>query len=258
MPLPETASDTLKTHRDYLEEIGGNYTTAESNTERQWNLYYHLSHLTALRPLLSTAERGAILDLGTSDGIWYPTIKDWGFKTIYGAELHQGRAEKARTKGYKEVFICDGADIPLPENTLDVIIANAVFVQVLQPEDKIKIFQRAEKILKPGGLFIFSQPPPQPHNYPDEHIEKHCCFVSPDRIIRMAHDHTNLHLKDLRPTYYHWRTQPCPRFLQILRNRVTWRGMPRLLNLYDRLWTHGARSLEESDNLYYSFAKPRK
>src|SRR4051794_16913782 len=98
-----------RSHRDYLAVIGETCATAKSRTEQKWNDYYWKSFVFAVKRMLSDSKRGAVLDVGTSHGNWFPFLKDLGFQSIYGVELDRQRAEEARKCGYKEVFNCDAA-----------------------------------------------------------------------------------------------------------------------------------------------------
>jgi ubiquinone/menaquinone biosynthesis C-methylase UbiE len=116
-----------KSHRDYVEIIGGNSSTYRNYREKRWNQYYFKSLTSAVRHMHKDAERGCILDVGTSTGEWFPFLKKEGFQTIYGVELHERRAEQARAYGYKEVFHCEAQSVPLPDQSIDAAVSNEVF-----------------------------------------------------------------------------------------------------------------------------------
>jgi SAM-dependent methyltransferase len=51
-----------------------------------------------------------------------------------------------------ELFRCDLGKVPLPDNSVDVIMCRSVMEHVVDPA---KVYQEMWRILKPGGRFIF-------------------------------------------------------------------------------------------------------
>ncbi len=247
-----------KSHHDYIDDIGRNFTTPGNRRDRNWNRYYYLSNRRAAQRMLAGCGREAILDLGTSNGGWYPAIQAWGFEKIYGVELHPQRAEQARGAGYDEVYNCDGAETPLPENSLDAVLSNGVFVHIIRIEDKIRVLQKVEEILKPGGSIVFNHPPTRAYGIEGDYgLRTQNSFMSPDFLIKTVHENTGLVLTDVYPTYFHWRRNQPAGLVKFLRKRITWNVTPRLLELFDRLVSVHVCPIDESDSIYYRFTKPQ-
>ena len=102
-----------------------------------------------------------VLDLGSGGGIDVllsakrvgPTGKAYGLD-MTDAMLNLAR-ENAKKAGAKNVEFLKGEieQIPLPDNSVDVIISNCV---INLSADKSKVLKEAHRVLKPGGRFAVS------------------------------------------------------------------------------------------------------
>jgi 2-polyprenyl-3-methyl-5-hydroxy-6-metoxy-1,4-benzoquinol methylase len=97
---------------------------------------------------------GAILDLGCSAGGFLEGLKNSSWQ-LYGIEMSDDVAQKARARTGAEVFVGDILDAPFPEESFDVITCFHVLEHLYQPKE---ILERVSKWLKPGGIFYMMVP----------------------------------------------------------------------------------------------------
>ncbi len=100
-----------------------------------------------------------VLDLGAGTGYFSEKIvQDWQVEAIsldiaYGMLSY---ARQHRSSLQAQNFICaDAEKLPITENTLDMVFSNFALQWC---DDLAGVFQQVKKILKPGGLFLFSLP----------------------------------------------------------------------------------------------------
>jgi SAM-dependent methyltransferase len=107
------------------------------------------------------AEGQTVLDLGAGAGndvfVARRVVGDTG--KVIGVDFSEDMLEKARANqaklGYENVEFHQGEieDLPLPENTVDVVISNCVLNLV---PDKTSAFREIYRVLRPGGHFCVS------------------------------------------------------------------------------------------------------
>jgi SAM-dependent methyltransferase len=245
-----------KSHMDYLDVMGGTHATAKGWRNVQWNRCYHHIYTAVVGDLLRGVNRGSVLDVGTSHGQWCRFFRVQGFQEILGVEVESGRAELARRSGYDEVFNCDAADIPLPPESLDAAVSSDVFVHILRIEDKVRVLQKIDEVLKPGGVFIVNNASVLAHfGSPKFRTDDGCSFISLDEFLSLVRQHTKLRVCDVRPTYFHHRFNAKPLWLKALRGAIVIPGVPRLLAFIDRHYTAFRLGLDASDAFYVKLAK---
>lgn len=93
-----------------------------------------------------------ILDFGCGNGVFLDKLKEMGYKNLYGADI----ANYLKNKEYEfQVVDMNKENFKWEDNFFDVITAFQVLEHL---ENYFLIIQEASRVLKPGGLFIFSVP----------------------------------------------------------------------------------------------------
>ena len=150
--MPEE-SITCATH---IQKIGGTFENPGGDVERNYNKYDKKSRQTVVRDFFKGEKRDSVLDLGCSIGAWSEFLKLSGFKKRVGIDLSEERLEKARKREYTEVYLMSGTDTGFQDESFDAVICIDVLVHILEKHNQQKVFQEVERILRPGGVFVFS------------------------------------------------------------------------------------------------------
>ncbi|OGI27268.1 MAG: arsenite S-adenosylmethyltransferase [Candidatus Moranbacteria bacterium RIFOXYB1_FULL_43_19] len=145
-----------KTHEKIAEEIG--YSKEEIAKFSEANLGLGCGNPTAMAEI---KEGDAVLDLGSGAGFdcFLAVSRTGANGKVVGVDMTAEMVEKARENaekyGYKniEFKLGDIEDLPVAENSFDVVISNCVIN--LAP-DKEKVFREAYRALKPGGKMFVS------------------------------------------------------------------------------------------------------
>jgi 2-polyprenyl-3-methyl-5-hydroxy-6-metoxy-1,4-benzoquinol methylase len=134
-----------------------------------------------------------ILDVGCSYGSLAYNLYKAGYKNVHGIDPEKEFVEKGK-ESYKEIAdnlsVFDGAHIPYPDDTFDVVLMFDVIEHIPHIQDFLKEVRR---ILKPGGSFVF-QTPNKYLNIPWEIINNrsftkwrvyHCSLQTLDSLKRL-------------------------------------------------------------------------
>ena len=97
---------------------------------------------------------GSILDLGCSSGGFLGAVKSPSWK-LYGIEMSEDVAKKARADTGADIFVGDILDAPYRAGSFDAITCFHVFEHLYQPKE---VLARVSFWLKPGGIFYAMMP----------------------------------------------------------------------------------------------------
>lgn len=243
-----------KSHKDYLEIIGETAATTKNYREKRHNQYYFKTFKYVVHNMLKNVERGSVLDVGTSHGNWFAFLSKEGFRQIFGVEIDPNRASLAKQCGYTEVYNCDASNIPHPSNSIDAAVSNDVFVHILKLEDKISVVNEVERVLKPGGVFIFNHAMSPAYKHSGYHIEEYCSFLDLHKFISFIVNNSNFEITDIKPTYYNFRSVRLSIITKLLRLFVIFPLAVNILFVAD-YFNSRRLSLEESDTVYIKLRK---
>lgn len=103
---------------------------------------------------------GIVLDVGCGQGKSFRLLKrKFSPDTLIGIDADPAILEKARTQAAQDgvpvnLMIGNGADIALPDDSVDVLFCHQTFHHLVEQEKAIAEFYR---VLKPGGLLLFAE-----------------------------------------------------------------------------------------------------
>ena len=100
-----------------------------------------------------------VLDFGCGNGRWFGRWIAWGAKpeNLIGVDVRHSALEMAQATFPQSTFASlDNGAIPLPDASVDIVVANLVFSSIL--EDAIRKEAAAEivRVLRPGGFLFLS------------------------------------------------------------------------------------------------------
>jgi SAM-dependent methyltransferase len=104
--------------------------------------------------LLREKQGGVLLDLGCSSGAFLSQIEAPAW-ILYGVEISEESAARARARTGAEVFVGDVLDAPFAPNKFDAISCFHVFEHMHHPRE---VLERVWQWLKPGGVFVAEMP----------------------------------------------------------------------------------------------------
>ena len=104
--------------------------------------------------LLRFKSGGAVLDLGCSAGGFLASLRGPSW-TLFGVEMSEAVAKRARERCGAEVFVGDILDAPFPPGSFDAITCFHVLEHLYQPRE---VLTKVSAWLKPGGVFYTMMP----------------------------------------------------------------------------------------------------
>jgi len=133
--------------RHYTEEYHDSIVAAgEGSAKTRWNPQVKLiSHL---------KRGGALLDIGCSSGGFLSTMKGPAWD-LFGIEMEESTAEKARANTSARVFVGDALAAPFLPESFDVVTCFDVLEHVYAPR---QFLAKVREWLKPGGIFHAMMP----------------------------------------------------------------------------------------------------
>ena len=133
--------------KHYTEEYHRAIVTAgEGSAAERWKPQVEL--------ISSMKKGGAILDLGCSSGGFLSTMRGPAWE-LYGIEMEESTADKARANTGAKVFVGDAVLAPYAPNSFDVITCFDVLEHVYSPR---QFLTKVKEWLKPGGIYYAMMP----------------------------------------------------------------------------------------------------
>jgi SAM-dependent methyltransferase len=113
---------------------------------RYWHLFEMLSP--HLEPSMS------VLDVGCAAGGFLDFLKHHGFSQLYGVDMIEAYAAKAREKNHV-VKMGDAEQLPYDDGVFDALVIEQVLEHLVRPA---RAFTEAGRVLKPGGILCLGVP----------------------------------------------------------------------------------------------------
>lgn len=140
---PKPSEMAVHYDEDYHKTIAAG---GEGSAEKRWS---------RPRSVVQEYSRGgALLDIGCSSGGFLSTLKGGAWK-LYGVEMEESTAQRARAASGAEVFVGDVESAPFAPESFDVITCFDLVEHMYHPRS---LLQRVMGWLKPGGILIMQVP----------------------------------------------------------------------------------------------------
>jgi 2-polyprenyl-3-methyl-5-hydroxy-6-metoxy-1,4-benzoquinol methylase len=113
-----------------------------------------------LRTFGKNFESADVLDIGTGTGFYVERWKELGVRSITGADLTEAAVKQLRAKFPNETFHQLNIGKPISgivSEQFDFVSMMAVLFHIVDDEQYETAFKNIYSLLKPGGLFVFSE-----------------------------------------------------------------------------------------------------
>jgi SAM-dependent methyltransferase len=112
-----------------------------------------------------------VVDIGTGTGANLRLLKQLGFTNVTGIDPSEDAARWCAEKGLGEVQAGDARALPLPDRSVDLVVATDVVEHV---DDDQRAVSEIYRVLRPGGIVLFTVPAfPSLWGLQDE-VSHHC------------------------------------------------------------------------------------
>jgi SAM-dependent methyltransferase len=104
-------------------------------------------------PAASADRTRRLLDLGCGTGTMLAHLRQFG--EVEGLDADERAVEFCRARGESRVRLLDGPELPLPDETFDVVTALDVLEHI---EDDTRALREIARVMRPGGLLLATVP----------------------------------------------------------------------------------------------------
>lgn len=128
----------------------------------------------AIQAALPASQRRSLLDIGAADGIGLPFLKPLA-QRILSVNYYQNhtREFQAAHPG-EEVITADARSLPLDAGTFDVVVSFETLHLLPSWADRDRAIAEVSRVLRNGGLFVFSVPVETGHAALIKYLARRC------------------------------------------------------------------------------------
>ncbi len=138
-----TVEHPLRNKKEYFDTIAENWTTQYTDQDSEVLQY-------TIHEILNEAPGKTILDIGCGAGISFPFLDNYNVIAFDLSSRMIEQANRNRTPSIDLLLQADTHRIPLKDETIDGIIALAVYPHII---DKAVFLDECYRVLRPGGSF---------------------------------------------------------------------------------------------------------
>lgn len=112
----------------------------------------------AVRKYLPAARRKSLLDIGAADGIGLPYLRPLAERVLSVNYYEEHTQEFRAAHPSDPVMTADVRSLPLDDGAYDIVVSFETLHLLPGWGDRQRAIQEIHRVLRPGGLFVFSVP----------------------------------------------------------------------------------------------------
>jgi hypothetical protein len=163
--LPDPGSASAERRR-ILDEYRRRAREIEPDRYAPWQLSVHLARAERSRKGAALLRRAGVfpgpgtkcLEIGFGRGGWLNELMVWGvpLRNFHGIDLDLSAARFLSDRlGGAKLAVGDGAEMPWPSETFDLVIASTVFTSILDGGVRRAVAGEITRVLAPGGAMLW-------------------------------------------------------------------------------------------------------
>ena len=149
---------------DQLEYTGERMVPEKAGSSVFWEHIYRYGFAT------SYVKGKRVLDIACGEGYGTAALRDAGASNVIGVDISQMACDHARNRYQIDARVGDAENIPLPDNSVDVVVSFETIEHVLNPE---KFIDECIRVLAPNGTLVISTPNKPVYSPEGHHNEFH-------------------------------------------------------------------------------------
>jgi len=95
-----------------------------------------------------------VVEVGCGYGRVMTYLSALGFRNLMGIDGSQEMLRRAQDRGYEHLLRASGANVPLPANSVDLVVYIGTLSSVSKQDERIACFGEIRRILRPNGHVI--------------------------------------------------------------------------------------------------------